>query len=261
MSLRGRVAVVTGSTSGIGQGVAEALAAEGAAVMLNGFGEAAQIDALRSRLAEAHGVAIGYHPADMTRPAEIASLVARAEAELGGVAILVNNAGIQHTAAIEVFPAERWDAVIAINLSAAFHGMQAAMPIMRKAGWGRIINIASAHGLVASAQKSAYVAAKHGLVGLTKVAAIELAQAGVTCNAICPGWVLTPLVQAQIAARAGREGRAADEVEQDLLAEKQPMHRFTTPAQIGAMVVFLCSESAATITGSPLSIDGGWVAA
>jgi 3-hydroxybutyrate dehydrogenase len=260
MSLKGRVAVVTGSTSGIGLGVAEALAAEGAAVMLNGFGEAGQIAALQVRLSQAHGVRVSHHPADMTRPAEIAALIQAAASAFGGVDILVNNAGIQHTASIEDFPAERWDAVIAINLSAAFHGMAAAIPLMKSAGWGRIINIASAHGLVASAQKSAYVAAKHGLVGLTKVAAIELAQAGITCNAICPGWVLTPLVEAQIEARAARDGRPVGDVQRDLLAEKQPMHAFTTPAQIGAMAVFLCSESARTLTGAPLSIDGGWVA-
>ena len=260
MTLKGRVAVVTGSTSGIGLGVAEALAGQGAAVMLNGFGEADQIEALRSGLAARHGVAVRHHPADMTRPAEIAAMIQETVEALGGVDILVNNAGIQHTAPIEDFPPERWDAVIAINLSAAFHGMQAAIPIMKRAGWGRIINIASAHGLVASAAKSAYVAAKHGLVGLTKVAAIEVAQAGITCNAICPGWVLTPLVQAQIEARAAREGRTVEAVQRDLLAEKQPMPAFTTPAQIGALAVFLCSDAACTITGAPLSIDGGWVA-
>ena len=260
MTLKGRVAVVTGSTSGIGLGVAEALAGQGAAVMLNGFGEADQIEALRSGLAARHGVAVRHHPADMTRPAEIAAMIQETVEALGGVDILVNNAGIQHTAPIEDFPPERWDAVIAINLSAAFHGMQAAIPIMKRAGWGRIINIASAHGLVASAAKSAYVAAKHGLVGLTKVAAIEVAQAGITCNAICPGWVLTPLVQAQIEARAAREGRTVEAVRRDLLAEKQPMPAFTTPAQIGALAVFLCSDAACTITGAPLSIDGGWVA-
>ncbi len=260
MSLKGRVAVVTGSTSGIGWGVARALAAEGAAIMLNGFGDGAQIDAGQAELA-ALGVGVGYHAADMSKPAEIGALMKAAEASFGRVDILVNNAGIQHTALIEDFSVERWDAVIAINLSAAFHGMQAAIPIMKKGGWGRIINIASAHGLVASAQKSAYVAAKHGLVGLTKVAAIELAQAGITCNAICPGWVLTPLVQAQIEARAAREGRPVDEVQHDLLAEKQPLRAFTTPAQIGAMAAYLCSEAARTVTGAPLSIDGGWVAA
>ena len=261
MGLKGRVAVVTGSTSGIGWGVARALAAEGAAIMLNGFGEPAGIEKLRLELCDTHGVRGAYHGADMTKPAEIGALIRAACDELGGIDILVNNAGIQHTAPIEDFPAARWDAVISINLSAAFHGMQAAIPIMKKGGWGRIINIASAHGLVGSAQKSAYVAAKHGLIGLTKVAAIELAGADITCNAICPGWVLTPLVQAQIEARAEREGRAVEQVQHDLLAEKQPMRAFTTPAQIGAMAVYLCSEAARTVTGAPLSIDGGWVAA
>jgi 3-hydroxybutyrate dehydrogenase len=259
MSLQGRVAVVTGSTSGIGYGIAEALAAEGASIMLNGFGDAGDIEALRARLAGKHGVAVRHHGADMTKPGEIADMVDAARRELGGVQILVNNAGIQHTAPIDAFPADKWDAVIAINLSAAFHAMQAAIPVMKQAGWGRIINIASAHGLVASAQKSAYVAAKHGIIGLTKVAGIELANSGVTCNAICPGWVLTPLVEKQIAARAEREGRSEADVKHDLLAEKQPMLAFSTPAQIGALAVFLCSESARTMTGAPLSIDGGWV--
>jgi 3-hydroxybutyrate dehydrogenase len=260
MSLKGRVAVVTGSTSGIGYGVAEALAAQGAAIMLNGFGDAAQIEALRAGLADKYGVAVRYNAADMTKPAEIAGLIDAAVRDLGGLHVLVNNAGIQHTALIEDFPAEKWDAIIAINLSAAFHAMHAAIPVMRQGGWGRIINIASAHGLVASAQKSAYVAAKHGIVGLTKVAALELANAGVTCNAICPGWVLTPLVEKQIADRAAREQRSEAEVRHDLLAEKQPMLQFTTPAQIGALAVFLCSEAACTITGTPVSIDGGWTA-
>jgi 3-hydroxybutyrate dehydrogenase len=260
MSLKGRVAVVTGSTSGIGYGVAEALAAQGAAIMLNGFGDAAQIEALRAGLADKYGVAVRYNAADMTKPAEIAGLIDAAVRDLGGLHVLINNAGIQHTALIEDFPAEKWDAIIAINLSAAFHAMHAAIPVMRQGGWGRIINIASAHGLVASAQKSAYVAAKHGIVGLTKVAALELANAGVTCNAICPGWVLTPLVEKQIADRAAREQRSDAEVTHDLLAEKQPMLQFTTPAQIGALAVFLCSEAACTITGAPVSIDGGWTA-
>lgn len=260
MSLRGKVAVVTGSTSGIGLGIAHALAAEGAAVMLNGFGAAEVIEALRAAIADRYSVAVRHHAADMTEPGEIAAMVAEARAALGSVDVLVNNAGIQHTAAIADFPVERWDAVIAINLSAAFHAMQAVIPGMKGAGWGRIINIASAHGLVGSAQKSAYVAAKHGLVGLTKVAAIELANDGVTCNAICPGWVLTPLVQAQIDARAKASGRSVAETERALLAEKQPMLAFTKPDQIGALCVFLCSEAARTMTGVPLSIDGGWTA-
>ncbi len=260
MSLNGKVAVVTGSTSGIGLGVARALAAEGADIMLNGFGEPDAIEALRAELAGANGVQVRHSAADMTRPDEVAGLVRQAQSELGGVAVLVNNAGIQHTAEIAVFPPEKWEQVIGINLSAPFYAMQAAIPLMRAAGWGRIINIASAHGLVGSAQKSAYVAAKHGLVGLTKVAAIELAPDGITCTAICPGWVLTPLVQAQIDARAESSGQPEEEVRRALLAEKQPMLRFTTPEQIGALCVFLCSEAAATITGVPLSIDGGWTA-
>jgi 3-hydroxybutyrate dehydrogenase len=260
MTLRGKVAIVTGSTSGIGLGIARALAAEGASVMLNGFGNAAEIEALRGELAGAHGTEVAYSPADMTKPEEIAAMVAGAERAWGRVDVLVNNAGIQHTALIEDFPADRWEAVIAINLSAAFYAMQAAIPVMTRGGWGRIINIASAHGLVASAQKSAYVAAKHGLVGLTKSAAIELAGAGITCNAICPGWVLTPLVQKQIEARAEARGRPVEAEREALLAEKQPMLRFTTPEQIGALCVFLCSEAAATMTGAPLSIDGGWTA-
>ena len=259
MGLHGRVAIVTGSTSGIGLGVAEALAAEGAAIMLNGFGDAAEIEAVRAGLAARHGVTVHYNAADMSKPDDIAGLVEETARALGGPHILVNNAGIQHTAPIEDFPTQKWDAIIAINLSATFHAMHAAIPIMKAAGWGRIINVASAHGLVASAQKSAYVAAKHGIVGLTKVAGIELANSGITCNAICPGWVLTPLVEQQIAARAQREGRTEQQVRHELLAEKQPMLEFSTPAQIGALAVFLCSDNARTITGSPLSIDGGWV--
>jgi 3-hydroxybutyrate dehydrogenase len=260
MSVKGRVAVVTGSTSGIGYGIAEALAAEGAAIMLNGFGDAASIEALRAGLAAKHGVPVHYNAADMSKPADIAGMIEAASRDLGSVDVLVNNAGIQHTALIEDFPAEKWDAVIAINLSAAFHAMQAAIPIMKRQRWGRIINIASAHGRVASAQKAAYVAAKHGIVGLTKVAAIELANAGITCNAICPGWVLTPLVEKQIVDRAKREGRSEDNIRHDLLAEKQPMLEFTTPAMIGSLAVYLCSDAARTITGAPLSIDGGWTA-
>ena len=260
MSLAGRVAIVTGSTSGIGLGIAEALAAEGAAIMLNGFGDAGEIEKLRTGLAGKHGVKVEYSGADMSKPAAIAGMVADAEARLGGVHILVNNAGIQFTAPIEEFPVEKWDAIIAINLSAAFHAMHAAIPVMKKAGWGRIINIASAHGLVASPHKAAYVAAKHGIVGLTKVAGIELANDGITANAICPGWVLTPLVEKQIADRAAKEGRAEDDVRHELLAEKQAMLQFSTPAEIGALAVFLCSDGAKTITGVPLSIDGGWTA-
>jgi 3-hydroxybutyrate dehydrogenase len=260
MSLSGKVALVTGSTSGIGQGIAEALAQAGASVMLNGFGDPDSIAQLRAGLARTHQVQVAYSDADMSRPAAIAAMVRQAEQELGPVDILVNNAGIQHTDRIDAFPEEKWDQVIAINLSSAFHTMKAAIPSMRARGWGRIINIASAHGLVASASKSAYVAAKHGLVGLTKVAALELAPHGITCNAICPGWVLTPLVQAQIDARAAAESRSVADVGTSLLSEKQPLAAFTRPDQIGALAVFLCSDAASTITGTPLSIDGGWTA-
>ena len=260
MSLRGRSALVTGSTSGIGLGIARAFASSGANVVLNGFGDLAEIERLRAGLADEHGVRVAYDGADLSDPDAVASLVRRAQEAVGGADILVNNAGIQHTAPIETFPRERWDAVIAVNLSAAFHAMQAAMPAMRERGWGRIINIASAHGLVASAQKAAYVAAKHGIIGLTKVAAIELGGSGVTCNAICPGWVRTPLVEAQIRARAEREGRTVAAVADDLLAEKQPHRDFTTPEQLGALALFLCSDSASTMTGTAVSMDGGWTA-
>ena len=258
--LAGKVALVTGSTSGIGLGIARCLAEQGADLMLNGFGEPVAVEALRTELSAAYGVRVVYDGADLSRAAQVAELVQRTHSALGGLDILVNNAGIQYTADIKDFPAERWDAVIAINLSAAFHAMQEAIPGMTAKGWGRIVNIASAHGLVGSAQKSAYVAAKHGLIGLTKVGAIELANSGVTVNAICPGWVLTPLVQAQLDARAAREGVDIEAVKHALLTEKQPMAQFTTPEGIGGLVVFLCSEAARTITGAPLSIDGGWVA-
>ena len=258
-TLNGRVALVTGSTSGIGLGIAQALAAEGADIVLHGLGSPDAIAAAR-RQVEAAGVRVALSDADVADPAAIRRMAAEAAEAFGRVDILVNNAGIQHTAPIADFPDDRWDAVIAINLSAAFHTIKALSPAMREAGWGRIVNVASAHGLVASASKAAYVAAKHGLLGLTKVAAIELADAGVTVNAICPGWVLTPLVQAQLDERARRSGRTVREEEVALLREKQPMAAFTTPAQIGAMAAYLCSDAAATITGVPMSIDGGWTA-
>jgi 3-hydroxybutyrate dehydrogenase len=260
MSLKGKVALVTGSTSGIGLGIANALAAEGADILMNGFGDAAQIAALRAGMAAKYGVKVAYSGADIGKAEQNAEMVAQAQAELGGLDILVNNAGIQFVANIEDFPGEQWERIIAINLSGAFYAMKAAIPGMKAKGWGRIINIASAHGLVGSAQKSAYVAAKHGIVGLTKVAAIELANAGVTCNAICPGWVLTPLVEKQLQDRAARDGLDIETVKDQFLAEKQPMHQFTTPEQIGASAVFLCSEAAKTMTGASMSIDGGWVA-
>ena len=260
MSLQGKVALVTGSTSGIGLGIARALAASGASIMLNGFGDPAAIEAIRAALAAEHGVRVLHDGADVSRAAEIAAMVARTEAELGRLDILVNNAGIQHVAPIADFPAERWDAIIAINLSSAFHAIHAAIPGMKARRWGRIVNIASAHGLVGSAEKSAYVAAKHGIVGLTKVAALELANDGITCNAICPGWVLTPLVHTQLDTRAEREGRSVEDVTRAFLTDKQALAAFSTPQSIGALSVFLCSDAAATMTGSPLSIDGGWTA-
>jgi 3-hydroxybutyrate dehydrogenase len=258
--LKGKVAVVTGSTSGIGLGIATALAAEGAALMLNGFGDAAAIERLRRELAEKHGVTVAYSGADMSKPAQIRELISAAQQQLGSVDILVNNAGIQHVAPIERFPDDKWDAIIAINLSAAFHATKAALPGMKQRRWGRIINIASTHGLVASAEKSAYVAAKHGVIGLTKVTALETANDGITCNAICPGWVLTPLVQQQVEARAKATGQTIEEAKIALLREKQPMLSFTTPEHLGALARFLCSDAAATMTGEALPMDGGWLA-
>jgi 3-hydroxybutyrate dehydrogenase len=252
--------VVTGSTSGIGLGIAQALAAQGANIVLNGFGPADEIEKIRAGLEARHGVKAIYNGADMTRPAEIAGLIDAAVKAFGGIAVLVNNAGIQHVAAIEDFPEDKWNAIIAINLSAAFHGTKFAIPHMRQAKWGRIINIASAHGLVASPQKVAYVAAKHGVVGLTKVAGIELANSGVTCNAICPGWVLTPLVQKQIEDRARQTGTSVEQQTIALVSEKQPSHKFSTPEQIGGLAVFLCSAAADNITGTEIAIDGGWTA-
>ncbi len=257
--LKGKIALVTGSTSGIGLGMAQALAAQGADIMLNGFGDA---DAARAAVAAvaAAGVRISHHGADMAVPAQIEDMVRYCEAEFGAVDVLINNAGIQHVANVEDFPPERWDAVIAINLSSAFHTMRHALPGMRQRNWGRIINVASAHGLVASAQKSAYVAAKHGLVGLTKSAALETATTGITVNAICPGWVLTPLVQKQVDARAEREGVDQAESKKRLLGEKQPSLQFVTPEQLGALAVFLCSAAAEQVRGAAWNMDGGWVA-
>ena len=238
MNLSNKVALVTGSTSGIGLGIARALAGAGANVMLNGFGDKALIDKLRRRVRVRIQGKAAYSAADMSKPAEIAAMVAQAARELGGVDILVNNAGIQHVAPVEEFPVEKWDAVIAINLSAAFHAIRAALPHMKARNWGRIINIASTHGLVASAQKAAYVAAKHGILGLTKVVALETATTGITCNAICPGWVLTPLVQKQIDDRAAREKIPVERQRSKLLGEKQPSLEFATPEQIGAAALF-----------------------
>jgi len=258
--LKGKSVLVTGSSSGIGLAIARAFAKEGANLTLNGFGEAAAIEKARAALEKEFGVKAIYSGADMTRPSEIAEMIATTEKTFGAVDVLVNNAGIQHVAKVENFPIEKWDAVIAINLSAAFHTCRVALPGMKKRKWGRIINISSAHGLVASAEKVAYVAAKHGIIGLTKVVAIEAANDGITCNAICPGWVLTPLVAQQIETRAKAAGQTFEEAKRILVAEKQPMQQYTTPENIGALAVFLAGDSAATITGSSYSIDGGWTA-
>ena len=254
--LQGKTALVTGSTSGIGLGIAHALAAQGANIVLNGFGDASAPQAAIA----AHGVRVGYHGADMSKPAEIEAMMAYAAKEFGRVDILVNNAGIQHVSRIESFPPERWDAIIAINLSSAFHATRLALPAMQAANWGRIINIASVHGLVASAEKSAYVAAKHGIVGLTKVTALENATSGVTCNAICPGWVLTPLVQKQVDARAASAKVSNDEAIRQLLGEKEPSMQFTTPEELGALAVFFCSPAGNNVRGVAWNMDGGWAA-
>jgi 3-hydroxybutyrate dehydrogenase len=254
--LKGKTALVTGSTSGIGLAIAKALAQQGAHIVLNGFGDAeapkAQIEAL--------GVRAEYHGADMSKPDQIEDMMKFAASKFGRVDILVNNAGIQHVAKVEDFPTERWDAIIAINLTSAFHTTRLAIPAMREANWGRVINIASAHGLVASAQKSAYVAAKHGIVGLTKSVALETATTGVTANAICPGWVLTQLVQKQIDDRAAREGITAAQAQNELLGEKQPSLQFTTVEQLGGLAVFLCSPAADQVRGVAWAMDGGWTA-
>ncbi len=254
--LKGKTALITGSTSGIGLGIAKALAAQGANIVLNGFGD---VEGPKAQIAEL-GVKVAYHGADMSKPAEIEAMVAYAAAQFGQVDILVNNAGIQHVARIENFPVDRWDAIIAINMSSAFHATRAALPAMQAAGWGRIINVASVHGLVGSAEKSAYVTAKHGVVGLTKVTALENASSGVTCNAICPGWVLTPLVQKQVDAKAAALGVSNDEATKLLLGEKEPSMQFTTPEELGALAVFFCSPAGNNVRGVAWNMDGGWVA-
>ena len=260
MSLSGKVALVTGSTSGIGLAIAQAFAAEGCKVMLNGFGDDAVIAKLRDDMARKAGVEVAYHGADMSKPAEIAALVAATEARFGGVDILANNAGIQHVARIENFPPEKWDAIIAVNLSASFHTIRAALPLMKQKGWGRIINIASTHGLVASSHKVAYVAAKHGIIGLTKVMGIECADTGVTCNAICPGFVSTPLALAQIETRARADKISVDQASHLLIGEKQPQVQFTKAEQIAGLAVFLASDTASNMQGTALVSDGGWTA-
>ncbi|HXZ47611.1 MAG TPA: 3-hydroxybutyrate dehydrogenase [Usitatibacter sp.] len=258
--LAGKSAVVTGSTSGIGRGIAERFAAEGANVMLNGLGEAGEIEALRGAIAKEHGVRALYHGADMTRPGEIAAMIAEAAKAFGRVDILVNNAGIQHVAPVDEFPPEKWDAILAINLSSAFHATRAALPGMKKAQWGRVINIASAHGLVASPYKSAYVAAKHGVVGFTKSLALEVAELGITANAICPGYVMTPIVEKQIDDQARVHGIARENVIRDVILAPQPTKKFIRIEDVAALALYLASEAAAQVNGAALSIDGGWTA-
>jgi 3-hydroxybutyrate dehydrogenase len=258
--LKQKTAIVTGSNSGIGLGIAEALAAAGCNVVLNSFTDTAEDRALADSVAGKHGVKARYIRADMSRPQECRALVQQAAEALGPVEILVNNAGIQHVARVEEFPPEKWDAILAVNLSSAFHTTAAAIPAMRAARWGRIVNIASAHGLTASPFKSAYIAAKHGLVGFTKTVALELAEEGVTCNAICPGYVLTPLVENQVADQMKVHGLSRERVVKEVMLQRQPTREFARVEDIGAMTVFLCSEAAAQITGTTLSIDGGWTA-
>ena len=258
--LKGRAAVVTGSTSGIGQALADALAQAGVDVLLNGFGDPAAIERERAVMAERHGVRVLYHPADMTKPAEIADMVATGHREFGRLDILVNNAGVQFVSAIEDFPIEKWDQIIAINLTSAFHAIRAAIPIMKAQKHGRIINIASAHGLVASPFKSAYVAAKHGVVGLTKTVALELATFGVTCNAICPGYVKTPLVEAQIADQAKARGMTPEQVMRDVILAAQPTKAFVEFSQLAGLMLYLASDMGASANGAALAIDGGWTA-
>ncbi|CAN7348573.1 3-hydroxybutyrate dehydrogenase [Massilia sp. LjRoot122] len=258
--LSGKTALVTGSTSGIGLGIARSLAEQGANIVFNGFGDAQQIEKLYTDVGSEFGVQTAYHNADMSKPGEIEAMMRFAADKFGGVDILVNNAGIQHVATVDEFPPEKWDAIIAINLTSAFHTTRLALPGMKQKNWGRIINLASVHGLVGSAGKSAYVAAKHGLVGFTKVTALENATTGVTCNAICPGWVLTPLVQKQVDDRAARDGLSNDAARKALLAEKQPSGEFVTPAELGALAVFFCSPAGDQVRGVAWNMDGGWAA-
>jgi 3-hydroxybutyrate dehydrogenase len=258
--LKGKTALVTGSTSGIGLGIAQRLAAEGASIVLNGFGEAADIEKLRRQIASQYGVKVAYDGADMTRPDSIAAMMQKAIAEFGAVDVLVNNAGIQHVAPVDEFPLDKWDAIIAINLSSAFHTTRAALPAMKKRRWGRIINIASAHALVASPFKSAYVAAKHGIAGLTKTVALEVAEQGITANAICPGYVRTPLVEKQIPDQAKARGITEEQVVREVILAAQPSKQFVKVEEVAALTAFLCSPGADSITGAMLSIDGGWSA-
>jgi len=258
--LKGLNAIVTGSTSGIGLGIANVLASKGANLVINGFGDAAAIEAERANLEAKYGVKVVYSGADISKPSDVKAMVELCASSFGSVDILVNNAGIQYTESVENFPAERWDAIIAINLSSAFHASRAVLPAMQKANWGRIINVASVHGLVGSAEKSAYVAAKHGIVGLTEVTALENAKSGITCNAICPGWVLTPLVQKQVDAKAETLGLTNQAATELLLGEKEPSMQFTTPEELGDLAVFFCSAAGNNIRGVAWNMDGGWAA-
>ena len=259
-SLKGKNAVVPGSTSGIGLGIAEGFAKEGVNLVLNGFGDAAEIEKIRAGLASKYGVKVTYDGADMSKPEQIEAMMKKAAADLGGVDILVNNAGIQHVAPVEEFPVAKWDAIIAINLSSAFHATRMAVPYMKSKKWGRIINVASAHALVASPFKSAYVASKHGIMGFTKTIALEVAEVGITVNAICPGYVLTPLVEKQIPDTAKARGITEEQVKRDVLLAAQPTKQFVTVEQVAGTAVFLCSDSAASITGTNISVEGGWTA-
>lgn len=259
-NLKGKSVVITGSTSGIGLAIARAFAAEGARIMINGFGNADEIESARQELSELAGTEVLYSGADMSKPEEIADMMAQAESAFGGVDILVNNAGIQHVSAVDEFPDAKWEAIMAINLSSAFYTVKAALPGMKAQGWGRIINIASAHGLVASPFKAAYVAAKHGVVGLTKTVALEVAEQDITVNAICPGYVRTPLVEGQIEEQAKVHGLPRDQVIRDVILAAQPNKRFTEVEEIGGLAVFLCSDYARSMTGRAISVDGGWTA-
>ena len=258
--LKGKTAVVTGSTSGIGLGIAEGFAKEGVNLVLNGFGDAAEIETIRSGLASKFGIKVTYDGADMSKPEQIEAMMKKAAADFGGVDILVNNAGIQHVCPVEDFPTAKWDAIIAINLSSAFHTTKMAVPYMKSKGWGRIINVASAHAMVASPFKSAYVASKHGIMGFTKTVALEVAEKGVTCNAICPGYVLTPLVEKQIPDTAKARGMTIEQVKKDVLLAAQPTKQFVTTEQVAGTAIFLCSDSAASITGTNIMVEGGWTA-
>ena len=258
--LTGRVSLITGSTSGIGLGIARALAKAGSAVVLNGFGAAAEIAGIRDQISGEFGVNVSYSAADMARPEAIADMIATTLNEHGRLDVLVNNAGIQYVAPLDQFPVEKWDAILSVNLSSVFHTTRLALPAMRQNGFGRIINIASAHGLVASPFKAAYVAAKHGIVGLTKVAALETAEQGITCNAICPGYVYTPLVEAQIEGQAKAHAISREKVIHDVLLAQQPNKRFVSVEELGALTVFLATDAAASITGIALPVDGGWTA-